>query len=555
MRGEKEKAQNNSELGQGSPPRARGKGGYYRDDDGRAGITPACAGKSSSKLIHLQLDGDHPRVRGEKTFQLKNQPCIPGSPPRARGKELVDDPLGLRLGITPACAGKSPAGQPSPPPSGDHPRVRGEKWREIPVSCPDMGSPPRARGKAVVESGWGLHAGITPACAGKSSIKFWAETGGGDHPRVRGEKRFCPACGTPVAGSPPRARGKVHHHRNGQKRSGITPACAGKSRILHRQPSPLWDHPRVRGEKQYAGAPPQTHAGSPPRARGKEQGGGREESEKGITPACAGKRLVRTSAICAARDHPRVRGEKGKTARPSAWLTGSPPRARGKELANQAHVSVSRITPACAGKSHTDRGGKRMDWDHPRVRGEKRSRRRPGSSTPGSPPRARGKVTELFDYQRAAGITPACAGKSNDKICLQFLFWDHPRVRGEKAIGKKIMMSQAGSPPRARGKVAADRAFLAVQGITPACAGKSSLWSLSAKYKWDHPRVRGEKILAERMRPAAAGSPPRARGKVAYSNHPSFSSGITPACAGKRTGGRLRPPCARDHPRVRGEKK
>ena len=167
MRGEKEKAQNNSELGQGSPPRARGKGGYYRDDDGRAGITPACAGKSSSKLIHLQLDGDHPRVRGEKSTIIKRYTDSMGSPPRARGKDVISFTNIFRPGITPACAGKRRAEMKIIHCDGDHPRVRGEKLRGQRTEVKPVGSPPRARGKASSSGVAVIVLGITPACAGK----------------------------------------------------------------------------------------------------------------------------------------------------------------------------------------------------------------------------------------------------------------------------------------------------------------------------------------------------------------------------------------------------
>ena len=75
----------------------------------------------------ISVGGDHPRVRGEKQQQSRSNHCIQGSPPRARGK---DDPVDYddgEIGITPACAGKSPITCRISARVRDHPRVRGEK--------------------------------------------------------------------------------------------------------------------------------------------------------------------------------------------------------------------------------------------------------------------------------------------------------------------------------------------------------------------------------------------------------------------------------------------
>ena len=84
-------------------------------------------------------------------------------------------------------------------------------------------------------------------------------------------------------------RGKEERLRYVWMLRGITPAYAGKSENHIKRYSPLWDHPRVCGEKttsEYATAAEQ---GSPPRMRGK----GRKDRCKalyaGITPAYAGK--------------------------------------------------------------------------------------------------------------------------------------------------------------------------------------------------------------------------------------------------------------------------
>ena len=51
-------------------------------------------------------------------------------------------------------------------------------------------------------------------------------------------------------------------------------------------------------------------AGSPPLTRGKDAPDYHASSGNGITPAYAGKRLIRRLLLGKARDHPRLRGEK-----------------------------------------------------------------------------------------------------------------------------------------------------------------------------------------------------------------------------------------------------
>ena len=193
---------------------------------------------------------------------------------------------------------------------------------------------------------------ITPACAGKRLARVDDDVSHGDHPRVCGEK--CDAHVLPRfhLGSPPRVRGKVAYLLEDNSRDGITPACAGKRSGSLSTSALLQDHPRVCGEKLF---PPCLHGrlrGSPPRVRGKELQQRWKEPDRGITPACAGKRC-RPSWICLPeKDHPRVCGEKTSSSSRFAWELGSPPRVRGKGLIVHSRLDSARITPACAGKSY-----------------------------------------------------------------------------------------------------------------------------------------------------------------------------------------------------------
>ena len=95
---------------------------------------------------------------------------------------------------------------------------------------------------------------------------------------------------TSFRGSPPRVRGKGTARINGVVSGRITPACAGKSLL------------RVVGQCY----------------------------EPGITPARAGKRFQFVLRLHAPGDYPRVCGEKDKVAEKAQHLRGSPPHVRGK---------------------------------------------------------------------------------------------------------------------------------------------------------------------------------------------------------------------------------
>ena len=115
----------------GSPPRGRGKDKLVRYMDDVTRITPAWAGKRYYPFAVILLDRDHPRVGGEKSpVRIKALPNS-GSPPRGRGKAQFHCSASSKSRITPAWAGKSTLRYLSALGSGDHPRVGGEKFSGI----------------------------------------------------------------------------------------------------------------------------------------------------------------------------------------------------------------------------------------------------------------------------------------------------------------------------------------------------------------------------------------------------------------------------------------
>ena len=237
----------------------------------------------------------------------------------------------------------------------------------------------------------------------------------------------------------------------------------------------------------------------------------------------------------------------------AAASTGSPPRVRGKQQLLDYKQKPQRITPACAGKTIEFFYRMKITADHPRVCGENRTFPNGLFRKVGSPPRVRGKPIFSEDTDVQARITPACAGKTRAPFRVPAIKTDHPRVCGENSRPSLSTCSRVGSPPRVRGKHAVATFKRRLGRITPACAGKTSGGAESAKGPADHPRVCGENAASLSSILTSHGSPPRVRGKRNGVRRAGKSRRITPACAGKTTFIAENLTSKPDHPRVCGE--
>ena len=96
----------------------------------------------------------------------------------------------------------------------------------------------------------------------------------------------------------------------------------------------------------------------------------------------------------------------------------------------------------------------------------------------------------------AAGITPAYAGKSPSVPPDPLTIRDHPRLCGEKKIPAASPPFITGSPPPMRGKAQYSYIGDAVDGITPAYAGKShALLCSCTSSLGSPPPMRGKGVL------------------------------------------------------------
>ena len=186
-------------------------------------------------------------------------------------------------------------------------------------------------------------------------------------------------------------RGKVSGFRFRGGVPRITPAYAGKSTMRTTTANCPRDHPRVCGEKKAFANEIEMELGSPPRMRGKGFVTLTYDNEHRITPAYAGKSLLVCCFQLRSWDHPRVCGEKNRLTKEADRYGGSPPRMRGKAFFGFTGFLYARITPAYAGKSPNLQHPGPGNEDHPRVCGEKTLAVQSSNSHQGSPPRMRGK--------------------------------------------------------------------------------------------------------------------------------------------------------------------
>ena len=131
-------------------------------------ITPAHAGKSISESRSVKFRQDHPRTCGEKVRATAGTRKFTGSPPHMRGKASFTTPVGVMARITPAHAGKSLTRFLHLKEFPDHPRTCGEKLF-IPCLLPKYeGSPPHMRGKEKYDLIDFISAGSPPHMRGKA---------------------------------------------------------------------------------------------------------------------------------------------------------------------------------------------------------------------------------------------------------------------------------------------------------------------------------------------------------------------------------------------------
>ena len=191
----------------------------------------------------------------------------------------------------------------------DHPRVCGKNLGEFPDTSDTQGSPPRVREEQVYRRKSPAASRITPACAGRTDVSIFIRICNGDHPRVCGKNCYITNKWLSVTGSPPRVREEPFSAADKPRIAGITPACAGRTLLKTSAAPQPRDHPRVCGKNSNHSLWAFTFSGSPPRVREEPFRLSPFAIFSRITPACAGRTPSLCISYCRLRDHPRVCGK------------------------------------------------------------------------------------------------------------------------------------------------------------------------------------------------------------------------------------------------------
>ena len=336
---------------------------------------------------------DHPRIRGEHAGERLDRRGLLGSSPHTRGARLRQARPRRAARIIPAYAGSTTKPGSSSPTAWDHPRIRGEHSFEKLPSAMARGSSPHTRGAHRGSNRPPHYRRIIPAYAGSTSIGPTTTPRRSDHPRIRGEhhprrragrsvRRIIPAYAgstgtTPFpsarsCGSSPHTRGALPLGVQAEGLGRIIPAYAGSTSSCHPYTcAPAGSSPHTRGAQYrvwrdwtnrgiipaYAGSTGlfsfccRFSPGSSPHTRGAREGRAASERRDRIIPAYAGSTPGSASPTAAWTDHPRIRGEHWAAAAMAALMPGSSPHTRGAPGFGRDRRRRRRIIPAYAGST------------------------------------------------------------------------------------------------------------------------------------------------------------------------------------------------------------
>ena len=317
--------------GAGSSPHTRGAHAGLRRRRNPCRIIPAYAGSTFRRSSGSGRRPDHPRIRGEHSFEKLPSAMARGSSPHTRGALRAVHLPTRAPGIIPAYAGSTP------------PTNTKEN--------PHDGSSPHTRGALAPAAASARPTGIIPAYAGSTGTLRLSYIQFRDHPRIRGEHSKRASCSSGIRGSSPHTRGAPARRAGLGCRRRIIPAYAGSTPCGASTNGTLSDHPRIRGE--HIPTPPTAARprGSSPHTRGAPSLPGWLCRQSRIIPAYAGSTSPRSTAAAAPSDHPRIRGEHDAFLERDGEAGGSSPHTRGALAASLAVESTDGIIPAYAGST------------------------------------------------------------------------------------------------------------------------------------------------------------------------------------------------------------
>ena len=212
--------------------------------------------------------------------------------------------------------------------------------------------------------------------------------------------------------------------------------------------------------------------------------------------------------------------------------SGSPPRAWGRLPRSVSPRCPLRFTPTCVGTTTHGREASVPPTVHPHVRGDDLDITNDANGNAGSPPRAWGRLRLVAVWHQAVRFTPTCVGTTR---------WPppdlsppavHPHVRGDDLEGVPSDWDGFGSPPRAWGRPLDSRCHLVSLRFTPTCVGTTEAFSPLVGLVRFTPTCVGTTRSALKLKVTSSGSPPRAWGRQRLSPLRSVALAVHPHVRG-----------------------
>ena len=249
----------------------------------RVGTTSAARTRCTQRSVHPHARGDDEHARRGYLFGLRFTPTRVGttSPPtsvapppsvhpHARGD---DEPGGGRLAhgfrFTPTRVGTTRSNSRAPGITAVHPHARGDDAAAALAFCTLAGSPPRAWGRLAFLGGQSTVSRFTPTRVGTTSPSSLSSPASAVHPHARGDDECATWRYSVNDGSPPRAWGRRAPAQVALPADRFTPTRVGTTYASRCHPSRWTVHPHARGDDGGGSWFGRAQHGSPPRAWGR----------------------------------------------------------------------------------------------------------------------------------------------------------------------------------------------------------------------------------------------------------------------------------------------
>ena len=214
---------------QGSSPLTRGKPLIPRRKHPHPGLIPTHARKTGLASRSRRGGWAHPRSRGENRAKFVDDGRNWGSSPLTWGKQPHDSAENSGRGIIPAHSGKTARRRRTLRSRRAHPRSHRENVDGQRETAEEWGSSPLARGKRDHLRDRLHDAGLIPAHAGRTCVRYTGCRRSRAHPHSRRENSPMIAMCAVLLGSSPLTRGKLPRKAFTVAGRGLIPTHAGKT--------------------------------------------------------------------------------------------------------------------------------------------------------------------------------------------------------------------------------------------------------------------------------------------------------------------------------------